>query len=42
MHAVESPLNVRPPFDPLLEQIADYICDFRIRNEEAYETARHA
>src|SRR5258706_200360 len=36
MHSSENTLNVRPPFDPLLEQIADYVtgnksnCDFSV------------
>jgi 2-methylcitrate dehydratase len=41
MSAGESPLNVRPAFDPLLVQIADYVSDFRIESPEAYETARY-
>src|SRR5712671_5788667 len=31
----------RPPFDPLLRQIADYVCDFNAPSEEALNTARH-
>jgi 2-methylcitrate dehydratase len=34
-------LNVRPPFDPLLTQIADYACNTRIESPEAYDTARY-
>src|SRR5437868_8985446 len=41
MSAGESPLNLRPPFDPLLVQIADYVSDFRVESAEAYETARY-
>ena len=41
MHASDSPINVRPPFDPLLEEIADYVCDGRIESHEAFETARY-
>src|SRR6266568_5872017 len=41
MHASESPLNIRPPFDPLLEQIAAYTSDAQITSELAFETARH-
>src|SRR5437867_6382922 len=41
MHASESPLNIRPPFDPLLEQIAAYTSDGQITSELAFETARH-
>src|SRR5437588_5074229 len=41
MSAGESPLNVRPSFDPLLVQIADYVSDFRVESAEAYETARY-
>ena len=41
MHASESPLNIRPPFDPLLDQIAAYTCDAQITSELAFETARH-
>src|ERR1041384_5365635 len=31
----------RPPFDPLLAQIADYVCDFEITSDEAFDTARY-
>ncbi len=31
----------RPPFDPLLDQIADYVCDFNSPSEEALNTARY-
>lgn len=31
----------RPPFDPLLQQIADYVCDFNSPSEEALNTARY-
>ena len=31
----------RPPFDPLLQQIADYVCDFNAPSEEALNTARY-
>ena len=31
----------RPPFDSLLEQIADYVCDFHSPSEEAFNTARY-
>src|SRR5437899_6806329 len=41
MHASESPLNVRPPFDELLDQIAAYSSDAQITSEQAFETARH-
>ena len=41
MHLTESQLNVRPPFDELLVQIADYVADFKIKSAEAYDTARH-
>lgn len=34
-------LNVRPPFDPLLTQLADYAADGRIESDEAYKTARY-
>jgi 2-methylcitrate dehydratase len=35
------PTNNRPPFDPLLAQIADYVCDFKITSDEAFNTARY-
>ncbi|MEY2427712.1 MAG: hypothetical protein QOJ40_597, partial [Verrucomicrobiota bacterium] len=41
MHYSEPALNVRPPFDPLLTQIADYAAQGRIDSEPAYETARY-
>jgi 2-methylcitrate dehydratase len=31
----------RPLFDPLLCQIADYVCDFEIQSKDAYDTARY-
>ncbi|HEX5222849.1 MAG TPA: bifunctional 2-methylcitrate dehydratase/aconitate hydratase [Verrucomicrobiae bacterium] len=31
----------RPPFDPLLQQIADYVCDFNSPGGEALGTARY-
>lgn len=31
----------RPPFDPLLKQIADYVCDYDSPSEEALKTARY-
>ncbi len=31
----------RPPFDPLLRQISDYVCDFNSPSEEALNTARY-
>src|SRR5213594_2685209 len=37
----ESPLNVRPPFDPVLEEIANYVSARVIDSQEAYETARY-
>ena len=41
MSASESPANVRPPFDPLLVEIAEYVSDFSVQSPEAYETARY-
>src|SRR6266704_6806247 len=41
MHGSESPSNIRPPFDPLLAQIAAYVSQAQINSEEAYETARY-
>src|SRR3989442_263549 len=37
----ESLSNVRPPFDPLLEQIAEYVTAAALDSREAYETARY-
>ena len=31
----------RPPFDSLLQQIADYVCDYNSPSEEAINTARY-
>src|SRR5690349_200640 len=31
----------RPPLDPLLQQIADYVCDFNSPSDEALNTARY-
>ncbi|MEA3188280.1 MAG: 2-methylcitrate dehydratase [Chthoniobacter sp.] len=33
--------NTRPAPDELLVQIADYVCDYEVTSDEAYETARH-
>src|SRR5881409_2460689 len=41
MSAANSPTASRPPFDPLLQQIADYVCDFNQPSEEALATARY-
>src|SRR5882672_6344345 len=41
MHGSESPLNVRPPYDPLLVQIADYVAEVPTNSREAFETARY-
>ena len=39
---MSSPISTnRPPFDPLLRQIADYVCDYNSPNEEALRTARY-
>lgn len=40
MHISESPLNVRPPFDPLLEAISRFVLETNIESAEAFETAR--
>src|SRR5215472_12465522 len=37
----EPAANVRPPFDSLLTQIADYVCNTNIGSPEAYDTARY-
>src|SRR5690242_7885213 len=39
MHDVKSTNNIRPPFDPLLQQIADYVYNSQIQSTEAYESA---
>src|SRR5437867_1780010 len=41
MHSSESSFNLRPPFDSLLVEIADYVSDARIESPEAHETARY-
>lgn len=33
--------NVRPDPDQVLVDIADYVCDYEIKSEEAYDTARY-
>ncbi|MGI8965689.1 MAG: 2-methylcitrate dehydratase, partial [Limisphaerales bacterium] len=33
--------NFRPPPDPLLVEIAEYVLHFKIQSEEAYQTARY-
>jgi 2-methylcitrate dehydratase len=39
MHPADSPLSVRPPFDSLLGEIAEYVSDFSVESPEAYQTA---
>ncbi len=34
-------LNQRPPYDPVIETIADYALDYRVESAEALGTARH-
>ncbi len=41
MHEHLDSLNVRPPFDGLLQQIATYVFNTRIESTEAYQTARY-
>lgn len=41
MHPTEPQLNVRPPFDSLLAEIADYVLNTNIGSAEACETARY-
>lgn len=40
---MSSHINIanRPPFDPLLQQLANYVCDFNSPSEEALNTARY-
>mgnify|MGYP002734738660 CR=1 FL=1 len=33
-------LNLRPDYDPLLQQLADYALDYRVDSAEALDTAR--
>ena len=33
--------NVRPPFDPILLETADYVSSYVVDNEEAMQTARY-
>lgn len=33
--------NIRPDYDKVINQIADYVLKHKIESEEAYETARH-
>src|SRR5688572_583049 len=33
--------NLRSPPDALFAEIADYVCDYKIVSDEAYETARY-
>jgi len=40
MHISDSTLNVRPPFDSLISEVADYAADASIDSKEAFETAR--
>src|SRR5438093_411565 len=41
MQTSANPLNIRPPFDPVLTEIADYVDRGVIDSREAYETARY-
>ena len=38
----QADLNVRPAPDREMTAIADYLCDYRITNAEAYDTARYS
>src|SRR5437763_5250117 len=40
MHTSEPQLNIRPAFDPLIEEIGAYVSEAAIESVEAYETAR--
>ena len=33
--------NIRPDFDQVIQDIADYVLDYRITSEEAFDTARY-
>jgi len=33
--------NARPDYDVVLQKIADYVCDFNVTSQEAYDTARY-
>src|SRR5215472_17418289 len=39
MQASQSPSNLRPPFDPLLQELADYVLDPTVADDQAYRTA---
>ncbi len=39
MQSPQSPANVRPPFDPLLAELADYVLGSATPSEEAYQTS---
>src|SRR5215510_9687940 len=41
MHSSPGSLNIRPPFDPVLQAIADYVAAPPMAGPEAYETARY-
>ncbi len=41
MYSADSTLNVRPPFDQLLRELADYAAHAPIASSEAYDTARY-
>src|SRR5262249_19090630 len=41
MNNPDSSSNLRPPFDPLLQQIADYVTGEFVPGHEAYDTARY-
>src|SRR3954469_20222229 len=40
MH-VSATSNLRPPFDPLITDLADYAADAQINSDEAFQTARY-
>src|ERR1051326_6276788 len=41
MTAQEPPLNQRPEFDPLLQEITTYILEKQVDSSEAWDTARY-
>lgn len=38
--SISADVNVRPDYEPLLQELADYVLDYQIKSDEALDTAR--
>ena len=40
-NSANTDLNIRPEYDQVIQDIVDYVFDYKIETSETYETARH-